>query len=304
MSGDQLTVLGMAVVAVVGTSIWFARARRRVSSAHRFARAVDLRLDETAEAEIAQRLARRQVAGVATGALAAVLTALLVDPADGFGAFLLVVVAAFAGKALGGVLVAAYESTRPLPPAPRIARASTPSHGDYVAPSERVGGWVMAGLCIAVAAGVWVAQSRGLLGDGEPPTAMIAIALVVPPLAVLLDELAADWLLRRRQVAATTLELAWDDALRARTLRDAVTVVIMAGIYPAFALVGTVGDRLEGGWPANPAVGGSSAVMLVLLIAGVATGIASLVSSPERHFRRRLWPRPVDGGVPTSVGAP
>jgi hypothetical protein len=91
-------------------------------------------------------------------------------------------------------------------------------------------------------------------------------------------------------VAASQSELAWDDALRARTLRDMVTVPLVTGYFALAALIGGVGEGLEGGWPANAAVGWVSGAFLVLLLGGFVMLVVSLVIGPERHFRRRLWP--------------
>lgn len=302
MDADDVVVLVVAAAVVAGTGIWFAGEGRRRAFADRFARQVDLRLEERGQGQVAERLARREVVGVVFAVVAAVATALLVDVDDGVWRFLTVMVGAFAGKALGGVAVAAYESTRPLPPAPRIARASTPSHGDYVAPVERVGGWVAVGMAVVAAGAAWVAQERGLLLGVGLPMELLVSGVVVPPAVLVVDELGARWLLRRRQTAATTLELAWDDALRSRTLRDGVTAVLMAGLYTTVALVAVAGDRVEGGWPENPTVGVVSGVSVLLVVAVFAVGVVSTVSRPERHFRRRLWPRPVDSGVSTAAG--
>lgn len=126
-----------------------------------------------------------------------------------------IAVAYFAGHALGHGLVAWRETSRATPAGgPRIARTSTPRHTDYVARHERWGGWGLAGAAIAIAVGLVVVDAAGVDLDALPWVLLVATG-VVPVLVMAGYEVAAARLLRRRQVAATTLDLAWDDALRA-----------------------------------------------------------------------------------------
>lgn len=267
----------------------------RRTAAHAYARKVNLQLDAALEDAVASRLARRQAAGVVTGAVLALVLAPVLRPGEEpagapWVSPLVVFLAFFLGTALGSAGVAWYESSRPLPPGPRLARATVPGHGDYVPRIERWGAWVMAAVSPAVAGGLMALDGAGLVELGDLPVPLVVAAVVAPALAVLADELSARWLLARRQVAGSTLELAWDDALRAKTLRDTVTVAVVTGAWAPLALVGSIAEELEGGWPANPAVGVVNGVGLVLMAALLVAGVASLVLRPEGHFRRTLWP--------------
>lgn len=290
---ERAFIVVLVLVFALGMLARVSTPARRRAEAHRWARRIDLRLDPADEDQVATRLARRQAVGALTGALLGTGSALLLGArveGEAWTGPMAVFLAFFLGTALGSAAVAWYESSRPLPPGPRLARATVPAHGDYVPRIERGGAWVMAVVSPLVAGGLVALDASGAVEMGELPGVLVAAAVVAPALAVLADELAARWLLNRRQVAGTTLQLAWDDALRARTLRDTVTVAIVTGAWAPLVLVGVVAERLEGGWPANPAVGVVNGVALVLMGGLLAAVVASAVLRPEGHFRRRLWP--------------
>ncbi|WP_182112991.1 MULTISPECIES: hypothetical protein [unclassified Actinotalea] len=306
MGPTYFFIVVLALV-VTGTLARYGTRRGRAAAADAYARKVDLTLDPAMAADVGARLARRACLGAVVGAGLALLPLLLMrpEPAEegSFPAALLAVLGYFLGAALGSAAVAWYESTRPLAAGPRIARATTPTPADYVPPFERYGAWACAVVAALVAVGIVVVDAVGLVDVGRLPVGLLVAVTVVPALVVLAVELAARWLVARRQVAATTLELAWDDAMRARTLRDSATVAIMAGAYAPFALLGVLADGLEGGWPANPAVGLVSGIMLVLFGGLLVMGVWSLAARPERYFRTRLWPLPPAGDVPAQASS-
>jgi hypothetical protein len=278
---------------------WWAQPAKAASSAHSFARKVDLGLaDHTAEV-VTARMVRRERAAIVTGGLgalgAAALAALTTEEAAGGFRLLAVVLGLFVGHAVGHGVVAWRESVSRAADGPRLARATVPTHGDYVARHERVGAWVVAGLAFLGGAALLLLGGSEVLDGafrGIVPTGFAVAVMGVPALTVVLDELLARRLLDRPQVAATTLELAWDDALRSRTLRDMITVPLTTGYFGLTALLGVVGDRVEGGWPDDPAVGIMAGAFIVLLLGGAVMAVVSLVLGPERHVRRRLWPTP------------
>lgn len=259
-----------------------------------FARKVDLGMDDAVEELVTARLARRERAGALGGLIvglgAAAVVATTTGPAPGdFYRLAAVFLSFLVGHALGYGVVAWRESVRRPVVGPRLARATAPTHGDYVARHERIGSWVTAGIAGVVGVGLLIADRADAL-DGAIPVGLAVVAVVVPPVTVLADELLARRLLARPQVAASQTELAWDDALRARTLRDMVSVPLVTGYMALAALIGGVGEGLEGGWPANAAVGWVSGAFLVLLAGGLVMMVVSLVVGPEQHFRRSLWP--------------
>lgn len=262
--------------------------RRRVAAAHNFARKVDLDLPLAMVDMVGRRLALREYVGGATGLLAGVVAILLLR---GDKIWLFAVPTYFLGHAVGHGIVAWYEATRPVPPGARLARATTPTHADYVAGHERVGAWVLAAVSALIAVGLVAADRTGVLELRPLPWALVVVAVVVPPLAIAADELAAARLLRRRQAAATLVELAWDDAMRARTLRDMATVPLVASAYAPLLLLTGIANQLEGGWPANAAIGVANGLLLLLLVGLLGMAILSAALGPQRHFRRRLWPQ-------------
>lgn len=298
---STLAVAAALTIAAAVTSIVFVRRGSRAGRVAAFARKVDLALDDQVDAEVGARLRNRESAGSAVGVLAAwsVVPLIAGEGTAGWEQYghLVVLAAYFVGHALGYGIVAWRESARRARPGPRMARASVPSHADYLAPYERVGAWVVAGIGTATAVAVGVASWSGVPGVA-PPFGLLAAVAVVPWALVVGDELLAKRLLQRPQVARTPLELAWDDALRARTLRDLAAVPIVVGYVAPLALVGLVSDRLEGGWPANPMVGVTSGAFALYLAAGLVMAVVSLGLNPQRHFRRRLW-----GTAPRSAAA-
>lgn len=292
------TILFAAAFAAAALVILYRtkRPERAVTVAHDFARKVDLALEGVAEHAVARRLGQRERAGAWIGLVGVVLAAawsLLTPSGPTSFAGLGIAVAYFAGHALGHGIVAWRETSRATPAeGPRIARASTPMHTDYVARHERWGGWVLAGATVAIAVGLVVVDATGV-ALGELPVALLVATGVVPVLVMAGYEVAAARLLCRRQVAATTLDLAWDDALRARTLRDMLTAALMVGTCLPVALLAVVQDRAADVWPDEPGWGIAVGVLFVLLVLVGVLGVVSLALRPERHFRARLWPQPV-----------
>lgn len=272
------------------------------SAVRRTALQVDLPLDELTEPLVVARVRRRE-RWAGTGALLGGLLPLaFLLPGDDAAALLgsaggdlrvyLVLLGFLAGTAAGLGLLAWREATRAVDDCgPRVARASVPVVEDYVAPHERRGAWVLAGVTVAVTAAAALGEGPGL------PGVLVVLGVVVPVAAVAATEVLLTRLVRARQTASTPLALAWDDVLRARTARDLVTVPLTAGAYLLLVIasraeqVGSVGDGLP----------------LVVLVAMAVTAGASALLDPRGHVRRRLWPQPptpsVAAGLPGTAGA-
>lgn len=299
---DLAFFLTMVVVFVTYTAIgrwWWAQGDNAASSAHAFARKVDLALADRTEEVVTARLVRRERAAVFGGCLGALAAAALAaartdEAASGYRLFG-VMLCFLAGRALGFGVVAWRESVSRAADGPRLARATVPTHGDYVARHERVSAWAVAVLAFLGAGALLVVERTNGFDDalhGAVPVGLALAVLVVPGLTIAVDEVLARRLLARPQVASTTLELAWDDALRARALRDMVTVPLSAGLFGLLALIGLVGDRVEGTWPEEPAGGIMVGASVLLLVGAAVMAVVSAVLRPERHVRRRLWPTP------------
>lgn len=292
-----ILVVAAATYAVV-VAVRARTPRTRLAAAHARARRLDLRLDPELEDVVALRLARREVAGVVAAlvVVGAVAGRLLVGGLpDSVGPVLIwLVLADFLGHAIGLAAVGWWESARPAPPGPRVARPTEVTIADYVAPIERRGLWVAAAVALGVAAMPVLLRGAGALDPGPVADGTLLLAAVVPLGAVGLVELASRAVLAQRQVAATPLALAWDDALRSIALRDIVTFGIMTVVLAPLALLSHLSDNLEGGWPGNAALGVVLGLTLLLLLALAATALVAVIQQPQRWFRRRLWPDPVE----------
>jgi hypothetical protein len=288
-----LAAVILAAAVVPGLVAMIPRGRMRL--AHRVARKVDLALDGPAGSLVVRRLAHRELVASAVATVAGALTLLVVAPLEvSYGAFqydlLWLVVAVMGGRAVGASGAAVYETLGRSPrTSVRVARMSTPSHGDYVAPIERVGAWAVAALSALLSAGLLLTDVTGVVDLGGAPWPVFVLAAVVPALAVALDELVARRVLARPQRAETPLGLAWDDALRSRALRDMVTVPLTVGMLSPLVLLGVVGEGIDGGWPENPAAGLVSGLVILVLLAMLVAAAVSVAQRPERHFRQRLW---------------
>lgn len=278
----------------------------RRASLRRFARRVDLPVPAEHRDASERLLAGRNLAtdlGAIVGVAAVVAWAALVEP-EGSGTLwpLVVVGAAFVGAAVAAGATAAVQAGRaPGEDGPRIARATAPALEDYLAPMELTGGRVvallpLAGLLMAVSIGAgWRELDAGrVLSSGL--LAAVALSLV----ALVASEVAGRRLIERPQMAGTDLELAWSDAVRARVLRDIVTVPIAIGTYATFGVLLATAEAIGDPQLRNAAHG----IIGLIALAVVVFAAVSTLSRPQRHFRRRLWPRLGAGALARSAGAP
>lgn len=307
LTGTTIVLVVLSVAALVWI-ILLLTPGRRAATARRFARSIDLDLPPTLAPAIGRRLAVRELAAMGTGLLlgwgSVAMLAAAIDPDDAG----LLLAAAFLtfllGHAIGNGVTAWWEVTRPVAPTgPRVARATVLTQGDYVAPVERLGARVLVAVSVVVALGVLVADDAGWFTGVTLPAFWIAAALVTPPALLAAHELLAARLVRRPQPAGSALDLAWDDAMRSQTLRDMVTVPLAAGAYAPLAVLGALGEQLDGAWPRSVVFDIVHGALFVLLAALLVAAVIAMALRPQRHFRERLWPRPVGQGLgPSSSG--
>lgn len=291
----MLTVAGAALAAHHATP------GGRRSAADRYARAVDLDLGGL-RAVVEQRLARREQWGALGGVVGVWVTVGALAAAGLPGSWIagLAAVGFLAGGAVAYAVVGWRESAGPLPDGPRIARATAPGHDDYVARHELWGAWAASGVATLTAGWVVAVDATGTLDLGDVPFGLAAATAVLPWAALALDALVARRLLDRPQVATSTHELAWDDALRARTLRDLVGAVITLGVVMPVMLLSVVTEALPAGWPENRAIGVLMGLTAAILVGAGVMAVVSLVLDPRRHVRSRLWPE----AAPQPQGTP
>ncbi|WP_139415489.1 hypothetical protein [Agromyces laixinhei] len=301
----------LALVGVIATLApsWMPRPR----SIGRFARTVGLPLDGDLELEraIGDRLRLRvrwgslgSLVGAAAGVPIVLSGALTTSNEWGTN------IAPFASIVLLGPLVIGRGigvaiSILPAPPevrhiGPRIARVPRPAVADYVAPIERIGARIL------IAIGVVFAAAVGLMPVAVGPRVLVGAAALAALAALVIVELVSAALVARPQPAVSEQLLRWDDALRAQTFRDLVSIPLMFGALALFAsLMAGLGSAASLGDTgmilANVAANAMFFAMLVVLA-------ISLAVKPARYYLKRLWPaqyaetrQPAYGSVPAAA---
>lgn len=296
-----LTVVAFAVLLV----LTFIPAYRDGAAA-RFGRSVGLALPDSLEKQVSARLTVRLRGATIGAALATVAMLLLVHNGipvasdHNFSSFI-IVGGAFVGVAVGAGVASALRGRFSADDRVRVARAQAVEMPDYVAPFELVStrvGVALAAVAVPVAA---------VLGAESGLVSLAAALTVVAVFALVLFEVASRHVVRRGQPVGTQAELAWDDAIRASLLRDLITAPLALGLYALFiagvCLSGVLADAL-GGYAGLIA---QTAILLVLLAVAFAGAVYSIVSKPQRHVLRRLWPdlavEPAAAPAPTTDAA-
>lgn len=123
--------------------------------------------------------------------------------------------------------------------------------------------------------------------------------VLVPLVVLALAALAGRRVVTRPQPAHTEVELAWDDALRARALRD-----LVAGVGVVGASYGLLSVAVIGVVPSSPVpVPVATALSAVFAVVGAFCVVVTVVPGPTTRFRRRLWadalPAATVEGVPS-----
>lgn len=183
------------------------------------------------------------------------------------------------GGAFGNAIAAlvdAHSARRP--DLPRLARTRAVSITDYLPPLERGSGLIA---LVAVVAG---AGCCSLAGIRDPMVLVDLPALVA--FSALVAQVWGRYLVSRSQHATTTVDLAWDDALRAKNLRALFEAAPTAALYGGLAMLFAVGDRSASwhGWAMT--VFFVAVVLPVLLLVVRAT----TNTRAGRYYLRRLWP--------------
>ena len=261
---------------------------------------------------VGARVARRVLAARA-GALAGALVILLlvltgseadrrgvtVDRGAGDGVAVLVssstllsLLAVVGGSLLVVLLATGREAlAAPASPGPRLARTSAPRLEHYVPRLET--GVVRAVVLLPLLALVVGAAVRLTRGGDLAPLALPAVVVAASVAVWAAVEVLCRRLLAQPRPAASALELAWDDVLRAQLLRELGQVPVLLGAAAGFVVVVRLLEPASGaeGTAALLGVAGLAAVLGVGLLAVAASVVAR---PPERYVRARLWPLPAD----------
>jgi hypothetical protein len=255
--------------------------RYLAGSVTRLGTSVGLGIPENLRAQLAVRNASRARA-VSIGAIlgtaaivAAVTTGLIApsdDPTDPASLWLLIG-GGVTGLAVGSALAALR--TRPVvPEGERVARSGAVGLDDYLAPVD------LAGSRIAVAIGVVVLVISHIAGLGLTVGGVVIITSVI---ALVMFEVLARRILERALPVGASAELAWNDALRARAMRDIASAPMCLGAWGALAVIITLATATDG--LIFAATGG-----VLVFAATFAAAAFSIATKPQQHYLRRLWP--------------
>lgn len=223
--------------------------------------------------------------GAVIGLALMALLAVILRSGDSAG--LLVLLGVGVGGGIGsaiGILTAALTMD---PQTQRIARSTAVESTDYVAPRTiAVTRVLLVIACLATGLGV-LATIRGQLTPREGLT-FILLPFLGTVLCYAAFEILTRLVTERAQRAASELELAWDDVLRAHGLRQTVTgSVVVSGACAVSVALGMIGVAAEA-----PQWLMVSSVLLGAI--SLTTGVAAMImimSEPAYRVLQQLWPR-------------
>jgi hypothetical protein len=177
-----------------------------------------------------------------------------------------------AGSTLGVAIACTTNIGPSTPELPRVARATRPRMADYLPPA-----WVV--ISAAVCATGLVIAALVLLRITAVGTInwLLVVMIAVDAVTLAASPLLARRLLASPQPANDSLQLAWDDAMRAHGLRSVWLASFAVGIATAFFAINVL----------YPGVSNLSYLEYILAIA-----LLSLTrfTRPGSRFQRRLWP--------------
>lgn len=261
----------------------------RERSVTRLGTSVGLQVPDSLKAQLAERNANRTRAA-SIGALigtavimAAVLAGLIPLSGDeaAAGDLWMLFGGTVTGLAIGATISAL--STKPvIPEGERYARSGAVTLEDYLAPVDLVGARVASAVSIASLVITAVLLATGVI---VVTTALIvgAIVIALGLAGLVMFEIVARRILDRALPVGSPAELAWNDALRARSMRDSASVPLCLGTWGALAVLLAIGAT-----GSLTLVAGIAAV--VVFVAIMAAAAISIATRPQQHFLRRLWP--------------
>lgn len=209
---------------------------------------------------------------------------LLGGPFAGFGQWLSFGTVLF-GLGLGSAVGAYLARPRPASAGVRVARARDVRLQDYVTPLELTGARVVVGVTVVTATIV-----AALIAGRPSETTSFASLVIFTTLAavsLIVFEVAGRAIVAQPSPADNPTRLAWEDALRADTLRNLVTAPLTFGC----AAVALTAVGAFGALPLTPLSIVLGVVVPMLLIAAAITiAVIATIGRPQQHFLRMLWP--------------
>lgn len=190
------------------------------------------------------------------------------------------------GAAIGGML-----ARRRSVGSVRTARLQPISYRQLIAPLWSRLVVLSAVTCVVSAAAFTaVAALLGPVGTGiraDVPL-LLAAAITTASLAAALPRIARHFA-AARALTGDDHALAWSDALAARTVRDLSIAVIWAGFATTAGAVARAGELFPADAQRAVFQFQSSATVLIILVV-LTVLIVVLVTSPDRHLQRTVWP--------------
>jgi len=283
--------IGLTVVTLVNT--W--RTSYGENMTRKLAREVNLALPDELWPEVRHHLMWRLRGSLIGGALGFLGLVLIVRPwepraAAGTEVSLIGLSVVFFGNQLGaavGGMLARRRSVGSI----RTARLQPITHRELVAPLWRRLAVVaaVAGLASAIAftaaATVLPRVESGFFAD----VPLLFVAAVCTALLAAAMPRIAQRFAASRALAGDDYALAWSDALASRTVRDLSIGVIWAGFATVATAFASVGRLLPADRQLAVFQFQSVATVLMVLVV-IAVLLIVLVTSPDRHLQRTVWP--------------
>lgn len=268
----------------------------RERSVTRLGRVVGLQVPESLTTQLADRNANRTRAA-SIGALVgtavvivailagiiptSVLAGIIPTSEDSTGDTWMLLGGTILGLSIGATVSAL--STKPvIPEGERFARSGAVELEDYLAPVELIGARVAAAVSAAalIVAGILLASGMIVV---TPALIVGAIVITLGLAGLVMFEIVVRRILDRALPVGSPAELAWNDALRARAMRDSASAPLCLGTWGTLALLLAIGAT-----GSLTVIAGVAAVVVFITI--LAAAIVSIATRPQQHFLRRLWP--------------
>jgi hypothetical protein len=265
-------IVGLWLGAILLDSTRYGRAR----SLRRFSRHVSLPLTDAVAAAIPRRL-RRETVGAALGCVPALLVAFalaiwspeLLNGASGS----VIVPLMIAGAALGIAIASATRLSSPNTDTPRVARTIVPQITDYISAV-----WIVASSALCVAGLLFAALALPRAKAGTPLVVTTIAILAAGILTLALCTGLSRRLLTAPQPAHDSIELAWDDAVRAHAFRSLWTAPLAMGLVAAYLAISL------------SLAGAQSPPIIAFILVITVVQVLLQLSRPGKRFRQRLWP--------------
>lgn len=274
---------------LVATTLLAGNARPRAyeGAVLRFQESVGVELPHDIGEQLRKRMLVNRRSGLIGGMVGLLVSAVIVssrtsDP--GAIEMLILAAGAFAGPALAVSIVTLINTRKPATDQVRYARAQAVRLSDYVSGLER---WLPRGLVAVVILyfATWgIATWLGLLPRTSVSALISGVLFALGAVATLLIfEIAGRRIVAMGNRVGSPDELVWEDAIRARTVRDISGAPALVGMYAVlFGLPSLVGQGTAAGFLHWVGIAVIACVLLVVLI--------MVILRPERHFLRKLWP--------------